>query len=130
MSFNISLTGWFLPKAPQSVRLAAGCMLFWGILLGASAGFWVCSLYGPWQWEHRTDRNMAFAMGLVVFTLLATAAAVLIIRRKRLGVILAWLVAVPSLVAFPVGTALAVYTMINLPKSDTADWLNGGEASW
>ncbi len=66
----------------------------------------------------RHEMDGMFSAGAVAVAVLALLSASLLIARKKIGWWLAWVVAVPSLIAFPGGTILSVFTIIGLLDAD------------
>ena len=113
-SWNTDLTGWFMPGAPKRAKWAAGCLLAWGVLSALVGGWFINSRFGPGATVPRHEMDAVFAGAIVAIAVLALLSGSLLVARKKLGWWLAWVVVIPSLLAFPGGTFLSVFTILGL----------------
>jgi hypothetical protein len=123
-NWNLDLTGWFMPGAPKSAKQAGGCMLARAVLMGAVTIWFAQSRFGPGAKIAGDTKDMYFALAMFLLASITFTAAVPLMRRRRAGVIFAWIASILSLPFFPGGSFLAIFTIVGLVNDDTKNWLD------
>ncbi len=129
-NFNVDLTGWFLRGAPKCAKQVAGFMLIWGVLYGFLAVILLGMIISGTRPNFSTG-EVVFWCILLVLSVMALTAFALLMRRRRLGTHLAWIVSFFSLPLFPLGTFGAVACFFYLMHPDMSIWfdLNGSDVN-